>query len=286
MKVVMIHGISQQDSTQDQLLDKWRGLIENKAPGIFDKHDVSMAYYGTTLASWTAGTAAMKMGPDEVRFNPAKSAELDYLVAALATIAEASGVSEQAIADAAQEAAGYEAVPMDTWIGRRLVGIVRALEKLSPAKGAIAMKVIKQAYTYLVAPGAGKAVDALVRPHFTGEKVVVISHSLGTVIALKLLREMTKSNIEVPLLITMGSPLGLEAVRAKLEPPFEKPAIVAQWNNFFDPSDFVAIGKKLKEELNTEIDDDDTVDNTTSNAHGIVGYLPHTNVIAALKSVL
>ncbi|SCX22710.1 hypothetical protein DSM25558_3200 [Agrobacterium sp. DSM 25558] len=286
MKVVMIHGINQQDSTQVQLLKKWKDLVHGKAPGLFDKHDLSMAYYGTTLSDWTKGSAAIKMGPHDIHFDPGNNAELDFLVAALEEAARKNKISEQAIAAAADEAADHEAVPMGTWLGRRLVGLVRALEKISPAKGAVVLKVIKQAHTYLAAPGAGPAVDALVKPHLTGKEVVIISHSLGTVIAFKLLREMAATGTRVPLFITMGSPLGLESVQSKLGPSFEKPAIVSRWENFYDPADFVSLGKELKSELDTDIIDDGTVDNTTSNAHGISGYLPHSKVVAALKSIL
>ena len=176
---------------------------------------------------------------------------------------------------------------MGTWIGRRLVGIVRAFEALSPLKGALVLQVVKQAYTYLAKEGAGAAVDNLVRPKLDGQRMVIVSHSLGTVVAFKLLREMAAAgrNVEVPLLITMGSPLGIDAVKAKLGPPRKKPAFVKKWVNFYDPADFVALGKALdRSTFAADIENVGDVDNTTDNAHGIAGYLPDKRVIDLLES--
>ncbi len=290
MKIVMIHGIAQESFTEAELHKKWVDLIHGQSPGLLDKHNVALTYYGTTLAEFTnGGGAAVKMGVDDVRFDPANNAELTFTIQALQEAARNKNITQQQVDACAIEAVGHRAVPMDTFFGRQLVGLVGALEKLSPGQGSLALRFIKQAYTYLAAPGAAKAVDALVKPQLEGEKkVVVISHSLGTVIAFKLLREMAaaKSQTEVPLLITMGSPLGLAAVQSKLRPPLKTPAGVARWDNFYDPSDVVALGRNLGDAFGKDINDDGTVDNKTSNAHGIIGYLPHPKFIKALESVL
>lgn len=86
---------------------------------------------------------------------------------------------------------------------------------------------------------------------------------------------------------SMPWPLGLDAFKAKLGAPRKKPACVERWMNFYDPSDFVALGKPLDENnFASNIDNDGSVDNRTLNSHGIVGYLPHNGVIDALKHVL
>lgn len=289
MNVLMIHGIGQEASTKDELLKKWTESLHSNQLGLLDGALVNMAYYGTTLADWTNGEAknAVGMGAESTAIEVCDAAEVKFLSSVMEQFASDRGIDETEIEAAMEAATG--AVPMDNLIARRLVGLLRVVERISPAKGSLLLRVIRQGYTYLSSPGAAKAVDFIVRPLLQRSPQVLITHSLGTVIAFKLLREMEKNGTEVqiPLLITMGSPLGLDAFKAKLGAPRRKPAFVKQWINFYDPSDFVALGKPLSEEnFATNIDNDGTVDNKTFNAHGIVGYLPHKGVIDALKRVL
>lgn len=290
MNVLMIHGIGQEGSTKDELLQKWTESLHSSQPGLLDGAFVDMAYYGTTLADWTSGKTknAVGMGVESTAVDVGDADELKFLSAVMEEFASDHGIKEAEI-EAAIETAGNDAVPMDNFIARRLVGLLRVVEKISPAKGSLLLRVIRQGHTYLSSPGAAKAVDSIVRPFLQRSPQVLITHSLGTVIAFKLLREMAANGTEVkiPLLITMGSPLGLDAFKAKLGAPRRKPAFVEQWINFYDPSDFVTLGKPLNEEnFASDIDNDGTVDNKTSNTHGIVGYLPHKGVIDALKRAL
>jgi hypothetical protein len=290
MNVLMIHGIGQEGSTQQELIDKWTNCLHGVAPSLLKGSNVNMPYYGTTLANWTTGKtkAAVSMGTDNTVVDIGDDKEMKFLASALEEAFVVSGGGEAEI-EAAIEEAGENTVPMDTFLGRRVAGLARALEKMSPAKGSILLRVVKQAHTYLSAPGAGTAVDSIVRPYLQESPQVLITHSLGTVIAFKLLREMEAGgkSVEIPLLITMGSPLGLDALKKKLGPPRYKPSFVKRWANFYDPSDLVALGKALdKDTFAAGIENDGGVNNQTSNAHGIVGYLPHEGVISALKKVL
>lgn len=290
MNVLMIHGIGQEASTRDELLKKWTESLHTAQPGLLDGASVEMAYYGTTLADWTNGKAknAVGMGAESTAVDVGDADELKFLSAVMEEFASDHDIGEAEI-EAAIEAAGNDAVPMDNFIARRLVGLLRVVEEISPAKGSLLLRGIRQGHTYLSSPGAAKAVDGIVRPFLQRSPQVLITHSLGTVIAFKLLREMAAkgTEVQIPLLITMGSPLGLDAFKAKLGAPRRKPAFVEQWINFYDPSDFVALGKPLNEEnFASNIDNDGSVDNKTFNAHGIVGYLPHKGVIDALKRVL
>lgn len=286
MKVLMIHGIGQERSTQKELLEMWIESLHAVAPGLLTGAETRMAYYGTTLADWTTGNATVAMGASQTDVNIDDEDEVAFLRTALEEAASEQNLTEADIVAAGQT--GHDAVPMDSTSGRFLVGLVRALEKISPLKGSVLLRVLKQAHTYLSSPGASNAVDNIIRPYLQKSPQVLITHSLGTVIAFKLLREMQEreTEIDIPLLITMGSPLGLEVFKQKLGPPRMKPDCVKRWMNFYDPSDFVTLGKALQKEFAAGIEDDDTVNNFTSNTHGIVGYLPHYGVVNALKSVL
>ncbi|MFZ6744934.1 hypothetical protein ACO0LC_17050 [Undibacterium sp. JH2W] len=290
MNILMIHGIGQEASTKEELLNTWTGALHAAQPELLDHQSIEMAYYGTTLANWANGHAgtAVGMGAESTVIDVGNADELKFLCAVMEEFVRNCGIDEVGI-ETAMEMVEGNVVPMDNFIARRLVALMRVIEHISPEKGSILLRVIKQGHSYLNSPGAAKAVDDIVRPLLQKSPQVLITHSLGTVIAFKLLREMEKmrADVKIPLLITMGSPLGLEAFKAKLGAPRRKPAFVEQWLNFYDPSDFVALGKSLDEKnFASNIHNDGTVDNNTFNAHGIVGYLPHKGVIDALKSVL
>jgi hypothetical protein len=72
---------------------------------------------------------------------------------------------------------------------------------------------------------------------------VVVAHSLGSLVAYEAL---WKYRTEIPLLITLGSPLAMPMIFPRLTPgPIEKlgsrPPGVKRWVNIADPEDFVAI---------------------------------------------
>ncbi len=290
MNVLMIHGIGQEGSKQQELIKVWTESLQKVAPNLLNGSKVNMAYYGTTLADWTTGKTkgAVGMAPEQTEVDIGDEDELKFLLAAMGEALTENGGGEAEI-EAALEEADDIAVPMDSFFGRRLVGLVRALEKISPAKGSLMLRVVKQGYTYLSSPGAGKAVDDIVRPYLQKSPQVLITHSLGTVIVFKLLREMERQgqSAKIPLLVTMGSPLGLDAFKKKLGPSFGKASFVERWINFYDPSDLVALGKDLNPHtFGPGVENDGTVNNSTDNAHGIIGYLPHKGVVDALKKVL
>lgn len=288
MNVLMIHGIGQEGISPSALLTKWTSSLHAASPNLLDSSATELAYYGTTLAKWSdargENTIDMGGGQDIRLDNPS---EMEFMSRVLGEVASEKGISELDIEANSHSADGL--IPMDNFIARRLVGLARCIEALSPDKGRLLLRLVKQGHTYLSSAGAADAVDSIVRPHLQRSPQVVISHSLGTVIAFKLLREMEQNGnaVEIPLFITMGSPLAVEAFKSKLGLPRRKSALVKRWVNFYDPSDFVSLGKPLDEEnFANGIVNDGKVRNSTANAHGIIGYLPHKGVINELREVL
>ncbi|WP_308407699.1 alpha/beta hydrolase [Streptomyces somaliensis] len=75
---------------------------------------------------------------------------------------------------------------------------------------------------------------------------VVVAHSLGTVVALETLHAHRG---EVPLLVTLGSPMGTRTAvlpRVRPQPP-SAPACVGRWLNFWDRDDIVAARPRLED---------------------------------------
>ena len=122
-----------------------------------------------------------------------------------------------------------------------------------------------------------EALDAVDGP------VVVVSHSLGTIIAYDVLRERSR---EVPLLVTAGSPLAVQEIQDLVTTPLVVPDGVTAWRNVCDARDLVALDKTIRPEY-TPADRirDFLVINDSDNHHDITNYLrtaPVHDAVAAL----
>jgi endonuclease G, mitochondrial len=109
-------------------------------------------------------------------------------------------------------------------------------------------------------------------------ELVLVSHSLGTVVAMDLLTELP-NRIPVLLLITAGSPLGLDAVHKRLLAGGpNRPAQVEKWVNAWAAADAVAIGCPLSDTWH-DVRDVRTP-NPKDRAHDMAEYLAASTVAA------
>jgi pimeloyl-ACP methyl ester carboxylesterase len=146
----------------------------------------------------------------------------------------------------------------------------------------------RDVYQYLHNVRVRDTIEAGVRQALDGtDGAVVVSHSLGTVVAYNLLRrEAVPRGWQVPLLVTVGSPLGVTNISRTLR-PVSWPAPVGAWFNAYDPDDLVALHPLTAPWFPVDgIDDYGKVDNPTSNQHGISGYLSDARVAATILEAL
>jgi len=107
---------------------------------------------------------------------------------------------------------------------------------------------------------------------------IVVAHSLGTIITYDILSESAFSGFDVPLLITLGCPLGIDNVQKRLRnaagKPNPVPKAVKAWSNFGDRFDPVAIELTVRDEFSpSNFARDETVNNPARNNHDLTGYL-------------
>ncbi|MFG1708294.1 trypsin-like serine peptidase [Nonomuraea sp. M3C6] len=108
-------------------------------------------------------------------------------------------------------------------------------------------------------------------------RLVLVSHSLGTVVAMDLLTRLDP-RVEVELLVTAGSPLGMDSVHKRLLTGGpQRPGRVARWFNAWCPIDPVAIGCPLGDHWQGELAET-PVTNPAGRAHDIEEYLAHPEV--------
>ncbi len=129
----------------------------------------------------------------------------------------------------------------------------------------------------------------------TGNELMVIAHSMGSIIAYNTLRDIGRSNpdCKVKEFITIGSPLGLPYVKAKIveerdyDTRVRTPTCVGRWRNYADRKDPVAIDIHLRDDYSANdagvraeddliLNDYHTTDangKAKRNAHKSYGYL-------------
>lgn len=292
MKLVFVHGINQQGKSSEKIRDEWSGPLNRRLAelGMPAIPEPAAPFYGDVLFAATSGAAtdhvagqgsgdAGGIAEDEAQF---LEDAMNEIAAADARIDEGDVADVVAQGDVGPVGQGF---PMH----RRINAIVRVIERISPFHGDIALRVLKQAFTYLKRPGAGEEVDAIVAPHLRDGPTVIVAHSLGTIVSFRLLRRMALEGkpLEVPLFVTLGSPLSLRTVRSALGPKYLKPDLVGRWINGYDPDDFVALGQGLTgRTFCGGIDNIDDIENIKTDAHSIVGYISDRRVAAAIGEAL
>ncbi|GJF33301.1 hypothetical protein KNE206_60010 [Kitasatospora sp. NE20-6] len=114
--------------------------------------------------------------------------------------------------------------------------------------------------------------------------VVVIGHSLGSVVAYEALRA---HRCEVPLLVTVGSPLGITEIQDRLAAPLVVPPGVAAWRNACDLRDIVALDSTVRPEYApADRTEDVLVVNDSANHHGAAEYLRSPAVRDPVRTLL
>lgn len=292
MKLVMVHGIAQEDRDEPSLTAEWTGGLRAAMPDarVLDSASIVLPFYGKALDELTRGTGisqGIAQGHDDL-----DDAELAFVSEAMEAVARAEDLSARDIAQEqrADSAAPSDAVEQSWLMNRKINAIARLLEKVSPAHGRMVLPLVSQAYAYLRKPGVAPAVDAIVSPALQAGPVVVVAHSLGTVVCFKLLRAMAQAGrpLYCPLFVTLGSPLALRSVAAALGTPFQVPPGVGRWVNAVDKDDSVTLGKPLDAStFCAGIENIMDIENPPDDSpHDVLGYLRHRKVAATVEMAL
>lgn len=286
MRMILVHGISQEGKSSQKILDQWLPpLRESLAKLGNDPLDrltrIEAAFYGDLLdensSPWLKAEV-LSMGAEEA------ADDFDsFAVEAFEAMALRIGVTKREI----EAEHDVTTVPMGKGPHKKwLKAIARTLEKISPLKGTLALRVLSQAHAYIRNQHVHDLVNENVRPVFEDdEPAIIVSHSLGTVVSYALLREFARKGRprQSPLWLTLGSPLSIDAVRRGFTKPRVRPANVARWVNGADPEDFVALHPALSaEDFGFDVENITNIENGSENPHSIVRYLSNKQIAKAI----
>ena len=231
--VVMVHGLA--NKPKAELLERW--WSESIVEGI----------------RWRG----LRM-PKMVRFEMAYWASLMY-DAPIDPVLEVNSYRPRTTAPHAYKNGHWDRITRELKgiIGDALDWVKIKLDIDTIAKAVLAVK-MHELYSYYNVPSVRARLDGIVDLAITralsrGDRVVLVAHSMGTIVCYNVLRAM-ESDIDAPRIqfVTLGSPLGMPHVKMKLVQEYGNvrvPTNVARWSNFADRRDPVAVDPFLRDDF-------------------------------------
>ncbi|MFE1250914.1 trypsin-like serine peptidase [Streptomyces sp. NPDC058766] len=285
--LLFLHGRDQQSKDPEALRLNWtaglnRGLTLASLPAI-DPKDVWFPFYGPLLHHFVTGeSTAGAIAPDQL----SAAAAAEVFAAQSPT-----GSYEQLL----YEAAARTGMPQDGPAVRERFGagvskpLHRPLSWLAARSDLDEWTIalfLRDVDLYLGDSAVRQAVLDRVMETMPGSgELVLVTHSLGTVVGVDLLTRLPEG-LDPVLLVTAGSPLGMDGVNERLlvRGP-HRPARVHDWVNVWCPNDAVAIGCPLEDERWGKLTQP-VASNGRERAHDIDEYLGHPEAAGPIGSVL
>ncbi len=303
-EVVLVHGIGDpSDGDGPALTQQWLGALAGGAPpsvaaSLQDRCE--MVFYRDW--SWASDTAQEAQGPSDVGLDGLDAdwwADLEELAMAWLTSAREAD-DDQLVELAVPALAEMQHLDRSGSQGpMRAARSAMALVSHLPWFGVAADHILErtnwasawQVTSYIRDEGGTKeAVWDRFQSSVGADTRVVISHSLGTVVAYEAIHHL---GLELDLFMTIGSPLGLKKViYPRLIPSATIPPGVKRWANVADPDDFVATAPQLASLFTDStgegrsISDVEVHNQGRFTWHNIVTYLAHDIVRSLIWEVL
>jgi hypothetical protein len=296
-QLVFVHGRAQEKKDSIALKAEWiealnDGLAKSKLTLPIAEKDVRFPFYGDTLYDMVDGKSAESAAEIIVRGQQSDAEERAFVQAVLEEIRKKRGITE----DQLMAIAGEEVVKRGPLNWEWVQTILRAIDRYVPyGSGASIALATYDVYQYLKNSNIRKVIDdgvsAAIKP---GLETVVVSHSLGTVVAYNVLQQRGKLvGWKVPLFVTVGSPLAVTEIRKTLKfiAPTRCPECATKWFNAMDDRDVVALYPLTTEYFPLDppvpsIENKVDVKNKTTNRHGIAGYLDDRDVAKRIYDAL
>lgn len=284
MRLLLVHGRSQQHQDPAKLKADWLAALGKglQKSGLTLPADIEVdfPYYGDKLDEFAKAFDL----PDDMAIVPKGSPVFDEYHEFRREVADEmrrrAGITDEEVrAEMGPVMPTEKGVENWGWVQ----AIVRLLDRnVTPLSSGAIEVFLRDVYLYVKRPAVRGVIDKIVAGMLKPDTAVVIGHSLGTVVAYNVLGAAAQ---KVPLYVTVGSPLGIRAIRDTLV-PIRNPVGTKGWYNAFDAHDVVALYPLDKDNFDVApaITNNGAVHNWTDNKHSIAGYLDDANVAKAVRS--
>ncbi len=264
-KIVYIHGIDNQRESEDLIEKDWtpalaggirlagdgaladRLLLPRSEP---DAIECRAAYYGHLFRSpddrMSGAEDLRDLSPERTEIAEAIVLEWLERVAERAPSGSADAQQAQRTLDILREPEQAGAMGHGNVLREALRTLSRVSWLAKPGMGVVKRfyKALDQVTRYLTDEAIREQVQQIVSDLVTSETRVIIGHSLGSVVAYEAAHQLKGP---LPLLVTLGSPLGLRTiVTERLRPAPSFPTHVTTWLNVANLEDVVAAEPDLR----------------------------------------
>ena len=307
--VVLVHGVGQHGSSRAEQEQVW---VPSLVKGVLRSgHPASAAVASTLAAATDPGRAALAQmafygdlflssevqGGEELS-GPESELTADELTLAVLGAAAARGqgrvaaearqalrqvqlqTAEPAVGEAQGSGGvlrgGLAALDDRPWLAAQIFGLAQR-----------AVPAFTQMARYLADDELRERIGSVVAALIDGDTRIVVAHSLGSIVAWEVCHLMDRP---LPLLLTLGSPLGIGTVvypRLRPQPP-GWPGCVERWMNVAHHDDFIAVEPAL-DGLFASGDGrriSDHMARSRIDHHGITGYLEEPAAGGAIAAAL
>lgn len=280
MRLLLVHGIGQGGKNPADLAKIWIDTLgegyRNAGLTFPTSLSVDFAYYGDALdarvqkSNLPLAQQIIPKGGDT--WDPYE----DFSRSVLEEMKHGANITDDEVA---AEAGPVTAAEKGIANWRLTQAIARLIDRRYPRFTADTIeRFLREVYLYVANRVVSQEINAIVAAKLTAEPTVVIGHSLGSVVAYKVLVEHG-ARLRLRRFITVGSPLGIEAISSRLG-VLKYPSAELTWYNAYDEGDIVALNPLRAPWFSTDpaILNYNGVENATENQHGIVGYLNDATV--------
>lgn len=162
------------------------------------------------------------------------------------------------------------------------INIISKIDKTIPVATKLSIfYFLRDAYLYIYHAGIKAEIDNIVKGDILKSPSIIIAHSLGSIVAYNILRNID-NEIEIPLLITIGSPLGITAIRNEFK-PITYPSSIKEWHNIKCNADIISTNELNEKNFPTKrnIINHNIINAPKEDPHSALNYLK-SNILCDL----
>jgi hypothetical protein len=287
MKLVMVHGRNQQGKNPAQLQQEWETALKTglQKQGLHlpAELEISFPFYGDRLGGFAAQWDIPLSEDITAKGGNVDAEYLKFRAELVEAMRQRAGIT-QAQVDAEY---GDNPKPKGPQNWEWVQAILRALDKHAPGMSETTVDVFtRDVFLYIKRMGVRDVIDNIVAQALATEPTVLVGHSLGTVVTYSVLQRDPRP-LKVPLYVTLGSPLGVRAIRNELR-PLKFPPPVSAWYNAYDERDVVALYPLDATHFPVQppIENNKFIHNIPKDPHSISGYLSDAAIARRIYDAL